>query len=383
MRFFDPFIILFFREIGFSYLQIGTLFALREVSNTLLEIPSGIVADFLGRKNSMLFSFGAYIVAFLIFSFFTSYYIFLLAMFLYACGDSFRSGTHKAMIVDYLKIQGLSQLKTEYYGSTRSWSQIGSALSSVIAGILIIYTGEYRIIFLASIFPYLLDFFILLSYPKELNGTPGIYKNKKFNFSQFKILFMKSQYHRALLNSAIYDGLFKSVKDYLQPILKSFALTVPIFLLKNNEHRSTLIIASVYFLLYFLSAGSSKNAHKFSKKFITSITALNMTFIVGIIITVFSGVLIIYGNELFAIISFITLFVIQNLRRPINTSYITEHIPENLMATGLSIETQIKTLTIAILSPAIGYFADIWGIGFGILIVSISVILLYPLLKIK
>ncbi len=113
MRFFDPFIMLFFREIGFTYFQIGILFSIREISNTILEIPSGIIADYFGRKNSMLFSFISYIISFIIFSISNNYYLFILAMFLFANGESFRSGTHKAMIVDYLKMHNISEQKTE------------------------------------------------------------------------------------------------------------------------------------------------------------------------------------------------------------------------------------------------------------------------------
>ncbi len=35
-RFFDPFIILFFREMGMSFLEIGTLFSIREIATNIL-----------------------------------------------------------------------------------------------------------------------------------------------------------------------------------------------------------------------------------------------------------------------------------------------------------------------------------------------------------
>ena len=381
MRFFDPFILLFFRDIGFSYMQIGFLFSIREISNTILEVPSGIAADFFGRKSSMLFSYTAYIMSFIIFSISDNYHLFIFAMFLFACGESFRSGTHKAMIIDYLKIHKMSQYKTEYYGSTRSWSQIGSAISSLIAGTLIIITGKYSIIFTASIIPYVIGFINILTYPKELNGEPG--KSSKKAKHVLHQLFNKNEYRIGLLNSAIYDGIFKSVKDYLQPILKSFAIGLPLLLLQNEEKRSAMIIAVVYFILFFLSAVASKNAYKVKKLFKSTTKAINLTFVVGILITAIAGITYSINIEVISIFLFIAIYVLQNLRRPINTDYITEHVPENLMATGLSIETQVKTITIAILSPLLGYFADSFGVGNGILIVAVGLIFLFPLVKVS
>ena len=48
LRFFDPFLVLFFREMGLSFLEIGTLFSIREVATNLLEIPTGVIADAYG-----------------------------------------------------------------------------------------------------------------------------------------------------------------------------------------------------------------------------------------------------------------------------------------------------------------------------------------------
>lgn len=65
----------------------------------------------------------------------------------------------------------MADLKVEYYGGTRSWSQAGSAVSALIAGALVFYSGNYRIIFLASVFPYIAGLLLMISYPNELNAT--------------------------------------------------------------------------------------------------------------------------------------------------------------------------------------------------------------------
>ncbi len=133
-RFFDIFIFLFFLEQGISFLQIGTLISIREITILIFEIPTGFVADSLGRRGSMIFSFLAYILSFVIFFFFPNFLLYIVAMIFFALGDAFRTGTHKAMILHYLKLNDILHLKVEYYGYTRSWSQMGSALAALIAG---------------------------------------------------------------------------------------------------------------------------------------------------------------------------------------------------------------------------------------------------------
>ena len=153
LRFFDPFILLFFREMGFSFLQIGVLFSIREIATNLLEIPTGIVADAFGRRRAMIFSFGTYIVSFLLFYFLPSYSLYAVAMIFFAMGEAFRTGTHKAMILAYLQQTDQIKHKVTYYGHTRACSERGAALSSLIAAALVLYSGTYRIITWPRWFP--------------------------------------------------------------------------------------------------------------------------------------------------------------------------------------------------------------------------------------
>jgi MFS family permease len=133
LRFFDPFILLIFRSYGLTFLQIGILYSIRDVATNILEIPTGVVADSFGRRRAMVAAFLSYIASFMIFYFLKDFLFLSLAMVLFAFGEAFRSGTHKALILEYLKVQGISDLKVAYYGLTRSASQLGSAVNALIA----------------------------------------------------------------------------------------------------------------------------------------------------------------------------------------------------------------------------------------------------------
>jgi len=170
LRFFEPFLYLFFLAKGLSYSQIGILIGIREAFVNVFEIPTGIAADLTGRRRVMQLAFLTYIVSFSIFYLFESFLFFIPAMILFSLGETFRSGTHKSMIMEHLDIEGMSSRRVEYYGKTRGASRIGSALSAVIAAPLVFFWGNYDIIFLATLIPYSIGFLLMLTYPTELDG---------------------------------------------------------------------------------------------------------------------------------------------------------------------------------------------------------------------
>jgi len=248
LRFFEPFFILFLRDAGMSFTLIGTLYAIRDTATYLLEVPTGVFADAIGRRKAMLMAFGAYLISFGVFFWGHGFWWFALAMVLFAFGEAFRSGTHKALILEYLNIHNLTHLKVSYYGRTRAASQFGSAINALIAAALTFYTGSYRIMFLAAAVPYVLDFFNLLSYPKELDGELAelrwdkLGEQARTTARAFVSMFKNPGAARAILNSATLMALFKATKDYLQPILERMALALPIFLAYSGEQRSAVVI---------------------------------------------------------------------------------------------------------------------------------------------
>lgn len=100
LRFFDPFLILFFREMGLSFLEIGTLISVREIATNILELPTGFIADLYGRRMSMVLSMLSYLASFMVFYLFPNFFVYMIAMVAFAFGEAFRTGTHKAMILE-------------------------------------------------------------------------------------------------------------------------------------------------------------------------------------------------------------------------------------------------------------------------------------------
>jgi len=222
LRFFEPFLILFLRDANLSYLSIGLLFSIRDVSTNIMEIPSGFVADAFGRRMAMVLAFAAYIVAFVLFYVGTGFWSFAVAMVLFAVGEAFRTGTHKALILAHLEQTGRQDTKASYYGRTRSASQLGSAVNALVAAALVLLSGGYRYVFLAAIVPYVLDLINLATYPKRLDSvvqreSRSVWEQLQATWRGFAQVMRRPAALRALANSSGFDGFYKACKDYLQP----------------------------------------------------------------------------------------------------------------------------------------------------------------------
>ena len=74
------------------------------------------------------------------------------------------------MIFEWLRLCGRSDERTKIYGITRSWSQIGSAVSGLIAAGFILLSGDYQYVFYFAIIPYALSLINFAGYPKQLDG---------------------------------------------------------------------------------------------------------------------------------------------------------------------------------------------------------------------
>ena len=385
LRFFDAFFILFLLEKGLSYTQIGSLYAIREIFINVFEIPSGIIADTYGRKNSLIASFIAYIISFAVFYFSDVFWMFLLAFILYGIGDAFRSGTHKGMIMDYLKFKDWEDQKINYYGHTRSCSQKGSAISSLLAGLIVFYSGSYQNIFLYSIIPYLLNLLLIISYPKELNHSVVAKSAKKkkrmgLTFTSFFQIIKQTSVLKIINTSAIFTAYLKAVKDYIQPLMVNIALLIPILLAVEIEKKNGIIIGVIYFFIYLMTSQASRLSSKVLKKSRSNIS--QQTLLIGLTFGLLCGIFYTYELWGIAILAFVGIYIIENIRKPILTGMLADNVPNEILTSVISAQSLYRTIITAILAVGFGLLADGFGIGGAFIGVTSVLILVVMLLNI-
>jgi len=361
-QYYDLFIILAFREKGLSFLMIGVLIAFREVAVNIMEVPTGAMADVLGRRKSMIISFMAYIAAFALFGMCDKLYLLFIAMFAFSVGEAFRTGTHKAMIFHWLERQDMADQKTAIYGQTRSWSKIGSAISVLIAAAMIYITDSYSTVFLVSIVPCCLSIINFLTYPSYLDGEKkedaAMGRIVRVLFRSLRDSFSRSHVRRMLVESMCFEGVYKATKDYLQPVIQAAALALPFWLYLGDRQRTAILVAIVGFVLYLLSSVASRFAGRFAKAAGGESRASRLIWVLDVV--VFSALTagILMGIPGIAIGAFVALAILQNLWRPMLISRLADRTDSTQMATVLSIESQSKSLFAAGVAPLLGLAVD-------------------------
>jgi hypothetical protein len=293
------------------------------------------------------------------------------------------------MIFDYLRLKGWVDQKVYYYGHTRSWSQMGSAFSAVIAAILIYYSGGFRVIYLYSAIPYFLDLLLIYSYPKALDGEVAlfdktrIFANFKKVFKDFLFAIKNRKVLKALINLSSHTGFYSAMKDYLQPVLQTLALSLPLFLTYKETQRTSIIVGGVYFVVFLLTSFSARHAGRFSSLFSSLVLPLNITLIIGLLMGLLSGLSYLQNWLIVSVVFYIGIYIIENLRKPIGIAYMTENIDHHILATVLSAESQVHALIAALCAPLIGFVADKYGLGLAIAGVSALMIILSPVYLVR
>ena len=311
------------------------------------------------------------------------------ATIVFALGDVFRTGTHKAMIFDYLERRDWTSQKVSYYGHTRSWSQAGSAVSALMAAALIFYTGRIGQVFIYSVIPYALGLLLMISYPAYLDGEAPGFRQSGLKTAFRTILgtfwhsFKQARILRGMLNLSVYGGYYRAVKDYVQPLIQAAAIGLPVFMSLQAERKTAVLVGIIYFMIYMLSSVVTRQSGNFSNRFVGLTIPLNLTLLAGLLMGTLTGFFSMAGFTLMSIFLFIGIYLVQNLRIPVGIAYFTENLDNDILATTLSAESQGKSLFTAVIALLLGFLADRFDVGTAILVCSAVLLLTTPLYLIK
>lgn len=386
LKFFEPYLVLFLLGNGLNFFQIGILYAIREGITYIFEVPSGFIADYFGRKKELYLCFSFYIISFIFFFLIGPFWIAVIGMSFFGLGEAFRSGTHKAMIYTYLEEKGWQGHKAFVYGRTRSFSLIGSAISSIVAIFLILNIPSSRYIFLASIVPYILDLFLIMSYPESLNGERIHVEGPVLKVMKDHLagIIKQPMLRKILLSSASFESVFKSIKDYIQPILEMLIVSSGLVLISTMtpDENLKVILGMSYGIIYILSATAARRAYLL-KKLMSSIKLLNVFYVLLSFCMI--GLFFIIRLELYLliIILYLVLYLLRDMRKPIFVDVCDDYMEKHQRATVLSVESQLRALFTVILAPVIGFVADQFGVSYVMLSIGILLLVSFAFFRIK
>ncbi len=196
-QFFDS--LTFLIPVIYIYLQgkinvtlIPFLFGYRYLVQLIMEMPTGAIADLLGKKLSIIIGFSINAIYFFLLFNVNSFWPFLIAYTLGGIGDSFISGAIDALVYDSLKQDGEEKKYRLVLARQNLYTQTGLIIATITGGFL--YTLNHHLpfilCFICQILAVLVSLlfkepfvdtikFTLINYFKQIKlGFHELFKNK-------------------------------------------------------------------------------------------------------------------------------------------------------------------------------------------------------------
>ena len=164
---------------GLSFFQIMLLQSFFTAMIVILEIPSGAIADFLGRKTALVLSALSIALAAYTYSIIPNFYIFMLAETFWALGISLMSGTNQAFLYASLKSYGEEENLSLIFGRIQTLNLIALTISAPIGSIIAEFISlQFTMTSLAFVYTAAFIFSFTLKEPKL--GDSGYQRENYF-----------------------------------------------------------------------------------------------------------------------------------------------------------------------------------------------------------
>ncbi len=127
-------IVLYLLQRGFSLQNIGLVFAILSVTIILLEVPTGGLADAIGRKKVALAGYILRFLAIVILAFSSEFYMLLLYPVFRGIGLSLGSGSLEAWFIDKIKQDNPDVDLQPYLAQQDLYETVASSLGALVGG---------------------------------------------------------------------------------------------------------------------------------------------------------------------------------------------------------------------------------------------------------
>jgi len=353
--FFAPvFFIPYFIDIGFSMFQTGLLFSALMLSQIIMEIPTGVVADLYGRKLSTLLGYIIEGIGFLLIYFVRDFYSILFIFILIGLGSSFSSGAKEAWVIDLIK-KNNKNLQASYFMKRQSFQYLGIIASGILGAFFVKNIGLNIIWPMACV-----SFFIsglILTFGSEFFIEKKRHKNNLLEAcNQAKISFNYSKNHKVLFYIILASIFLIIAGNFIGPVSG-----VPLLKSLGFPNYAIGYFFSLIGLSGIIAPWISNKIYKKGKerKFI----------FISIIFSSLISLLIFFPKTITLVILFlIASEFCMHMRDPIQRIYFHKHIPSKLRATVGSLESMLILLGAAIAAPLAGFAVDHIGSRYTIFI---------------
>jgi MFS family permease len=176
-----------------DYAGIGLLETVMITTATLGEIPTGVIADLIGKKKTIIIAFFLGALGNIVQAIAPNYYVLMASIMIMTIGGAFYSGSLEALVYDTLKEQSLTQSFKKVIARINTMQNVGMAVAGICGGYL--YQLNYAYPFYGVAIAYLIGMILSFGLIEPSVDTEK-YSWKKFllqNKEGFGQLFMNKR----------------------------------------------------------------------------------------------------------------------------------------------------------------------------------------------
>ncbi|MHA2028403.1 MAG: MFS transporter [Candidatus Kariarchaeaceae archaeon] len=352
--------VIFLAANGLTLTEVAIVESVYMGSMFLAEIPTGVVADKFGRKNSLLLAYFTQFVGILMFAFSTSILMFGIAFAIWGIGQTMTSGADQAWLYDEIKFdchvkeKDVAYRYQRVYGLLLSVGLLSTASSYVVGGYLARSDLRYPIVltafmFLAStIWLFSIKENRIVEDKEEKVKSSTELKQALKNFKSYNLMILT-------LTSMIIGGIVTAFFYWMQPFLAEKDVEV--------ANIGWFLGAGVLLASFGSTLSTSLNDKFKHNSLLVLVIGSSAAFLLMSVVPYF-GVIILF-------------FFIRFLRGALNpylSRLINQSIPTHGRATTLSIISALTTFAIMIITLTSAYMIDL--VNFQLFYISSGILIL-------
>ncbi|WNG46861.1 MFS transporter [Archangium minus] len=362
MQFFSAVLVPFYTDWGgISLAQVLFLNAWFFLCNFLFEVPTGTVADFLGRKVSLALGSLVGVGAALLYVSKPSFPVFMAAEAIFAIAYTLHSGADEALAYDSLKAEGQTERAAHVLGRMESF-KLGGIITATITGGFIASAYGLSAPMRAYVFPSALAFLLSLT----LREPPDTGRERKTRTSYARILTEGGRYflgHKVVrllaFELAVTNALAWGLIWLFQPLLERGGLPLRFY----GVIHALSCVGQIVFL------GNVARIERW-------VGSMRRLLLAATVVSGVSFLLLATTRWLpLVIVGIIVGFTFSLPRIPLFSAYINHHIPSERRATVLSFVSMVRTLAIVVINPLIGLLAE-WSLSWTMAVLGTGLIAL-------
>ena len=335
---------LYFQSRGLTLLQTTSITSIIVITIFLAEVPTGVLADRIGRKWSVVIALLLQTVGEVLFIFSTSYGVFAFIAIIAGVGFAFASGATESLVYDTLPLDNRDAAMKRAMGNVGSAYHLAFFAAPLLGGLLVteFALSKYLLVIVLTACAVAVALVISLTLEKPATDYDATVVNPLEIFRKGVANLRHNHPLRHILLVTIFTSTFMGVL---------VSLYQPYFVANN---ASPFMVGGGLALGGLLAAFAQRNAYRLQELIGERAGLVAATVAPGILYIVLGTV----TGRLPVFIVFVLTYAVLQLKNPIFSAYQNRYIDDRSRATTLSLMNMFSSLFIALMSLVYGALAD-------------------------